>query len=48
VAADRGLLRVALAAVGQSPALAALDNPFDHPLTDLPRRCLWVRPRDPN
>jgi hypothetical protein len=32
VAADRGLLRVALAPVGQPPPLAALDDLFDHPI----------------
>jgi hypothetical protein len=34
VAADRGLLRVALAPVGQSPSLAALHHLFDDPLDD--------------
>ena len=34
VAADDRFLRVALAAVGQPPALAALDHLFDHTLDD--------------
>jgi hypothetical protein len=34
VASDRGLFRVAFAAVGQPPALAALHGMFDHPLND--------------
>jgi hypothetical protein len=34
VAADGGLLCVALASIGQPPALAALHGAFDHPLDD--------------